>query len=419
MGRHGHRTKGDYPQNQIVEVLDIVGLKEKMLDRYPFLRGTTDGVPLFYCNYSTAFTDGKSVTYNGIWLSQLDEKTQLFVLTHEYLHIYFNHIPRMKGKNYLIWNMATDAIINKNLELDGLPIMEGMVNIDDALLYTAEELYDILNKNADRKEIGKMWNDECGDHTQWNGERGEQTVKKNGPSNSDENGSSNSDEKGALRRNRRYRNAEFNCDEPLGNEDGIKNEEFQFIGWGTHPGEAEYSAGEIKEIAPRVNWKALLQYYTESNDLDFDYENLEIDEGNILRQPLTKEYAGKPKSAIVIDSSGSVSNEFIKTFLSECLNVLKVSSEVHVGFCDVNFGGFTQIKTKNDVAKLKVTGRGGTNFSAMVDAFDAIRDIKNKIIFTDGYCDMPKRKENIIWIVYGDYSITPPGGVVIKYDKRM
>ena len=45
-------------------------------------------------------------------------------------------------------------------------------------------------------------------------------------------------------------------------------------------------------------------------------------------------------------------------------------------------------------------GRGGTNFDVAVSAFG--QRVDNKIIFTDGYADMPKEKSDIIWIVFGE-----------------
>ena len=47
-----------------------------------------------------------------------------------------------------------------------------------------------------------------------------------------------------------------------------------------------------------------------------------------------------------------------------------------------------------------------------------ISSLNNKIIFTDGYADMPKDKSNVIWIVFGDEKINPLGGKVIYIDKQ-
>ena len=61
-------------------------------------------------------------------------------------------------------------------------------------------------------------------------------------------------------------------------------------------------------------------------------------------------------------------------------------------------------------------GRGGTNFDVAVNAFTKRAD--NKIIFTDGYADMPKEKSNAIWVVFGENKINPLGGQVIYINEE-
>ena len=51
-----------------------------------------------------------------------------------------------------LWNIATDAIINANLERDGFTIKEGYVNMPEALDYSAEEFYQKLLQEKEKKE---------------------------------------------------------------------------------------------------------------------------------------------------------------------------------------------------------------------------------------------------------------------------
>ena len=60
----------------------------------------------------------------------------------------------------------------------------------------------------------------------------------------------------------------------------------------------------------------------------------------------------------------------------------------------------------------KVKG-GWTDFDVAVNAFS--RRVPNKIIFTDGYADMPKKEvRGAIWVIFGDEKINPKGGKVIN-----
>ena len=62
-----------------------------------------------------------------------------------------------------------------------------------------------------------------------------------------------------------------------------------------------------------------------------------------------------------------------------------------------------------------VKGGGGTNFNVAVNSFTG--DAENQIIFTDGYAEMPERRCDAIWIVYGAPSIHPSGGRVIYLNE--
>ena len=60
-------------------------------------------------------------------------------------------------------------------------------------------------------------------------------------------------------------------------------------------------------------------------------------------------------------------------------------------------------------------GFGGTDFDVAVNAFS--KRAGNKIIFTDGYADMPSKRVNAIWVVFDNAKINPPGGKVIYIDS--
>ena len=127
---------------------DIEKLKKKVLRKYPAF-----GSVIANCEYQivdkahpiqTAGTDGKIIYMNKDYLRTLEEDEQVFVLSHEICHIGLNHILRSKDKDPRLWNIATDAVINRHLVKDGLPKLDNMVYLEDALNYDAEELYNKL-----------------------------------------------------------------------------------------------------------------------------------------------------------------------------------------------------------------------------------------------------------------------------------
>lgn len=138
-------------------------IKKIMLARYPrFDSQIAETNFEFNSNlkYHTAATDGKTIYFDPQYLASLSEDEKLFLVAHEFMHIKFEHMFRLSDKNGKmrnldIWNEATDAIINANLERDGFKIKDGYVNIPGARKYNAEELYAILLKEKQEQQKNK------------------------------------------------------------------------------------------------------------------------------------------------------------------------------------------------------------------------------------------------------------------------
>ena len=85
-------------------------------------------------------------------LLNLLHEEQTFIFAHEICHIAFDHIFRSEGKDKRLWNIATDSVINALLKQDGLPIVEGGVDIPEAINYDAEEMYNKLLEEKKKQE---------------------------------------------------------------------------------------------------------------------------------------------------------------------------------------------------------------------------------------------------------------------------
>lgn len=134
-------------------IFDIESIKRKMLVKYPFFGSVVANVDYrVNKNIPTAGTDGKVIYSNPEFLEKLSVEEQTFIFAHEVCHIAFNHILRSEGKDPTIWNTATDAVINAFLKRDGLKMVEGGVNIADAINYDAEQLYEKLLKEKQKQQ---------------------------------------------------------------------------------------------------------------------------------------------------------------------------------------------------------------------------------------------------------------------------
>lgn len=414
--------------------MDIDSIKRKLLIKYPIFGTTivnlkmqpTDDIP-------TAATDGKSIFYNPTFIDSLAKNQQIFIFAHEICHVAFNHIYRREGKDAMLWNIATDSVINALLKHDGLPIIEGGVDIPEAINYDAEEMYELLkqdsnlrnqiSRNYTNQDVHNMWdkaieerkkgkssdekdpkgsNLQDNDSSQNNRQNQKNDKEKQDKKNETEN--EEQDERKAFRQNekeRKKRLKEFS--EKLAEESSQKPK----ITSRKENSSLSRKVTDIGIALPLIDWRRLLKQAIKCDE-DYTRKNARM-RGEYFRHRIQQ--MPKAETEILIDTSGSVSEKLLKNFLRECKNIVN-SSKVKVGCFDKSFYGFTDIRTQDDIDKLEFPGGGGTDFSVAVNAFS--KNASNKIIFTDGYADMPKRNtRGTVWIVYGKEKIHPEGGRVI------
>lgn len=132
---------------------DIESIKRKLLIKYPTFGSVIANLEFQSSkDIATAGTNGKVLLYNPKFIDSLSEKQQIFIFAHEVCHVAFEHIFRSEGKDKRLWNIATDSVINALLKQDGLPIVEGGVDIPEAINYDAEEMYNKLLEEKKKQE---------------------------------------------------------------------------------------------------------------------------------------------------------------------------------------------------------------------------------------------------------------------------
>ena len=147
-----------------------------------------------------------------------------------------------------------------------------------------------------------------------------------------------------------------------------------------------------------IDWRKVLKSAICKN-YDWSYKNASIENGIIT--PHLEEIF-ESNTEILLDTSGSIDDDILKSFLRECKHIFN-TSKIKVGCFDTKFYGFQDIKNVNDIDKLNFVGGGGTDFSVAIESFSSRVD--NKIIFTDGRSFMPNQYCNCIWVVFGDKKI--------------
>ena len=104
----------------------------------------------------TLATDMKKIYYNPDFVEQHLCTTQLVMaaFAHEVMHVCLEHGLRLQSRNHVLWNIAGDFAINYILKDSGFELGEGWLY--DAKLggKSADEIYDMLQKQADKARKG-------------------------------------------------------------------------------------------------------------------------------------------------------------------------------------------------------------------------------------------------------------------------
>ena len=130
--------------------MNISNIKTQLLLKYPFFGSVVANFNFIRDNSSqTIEIIGNDLHYNPGYIASLSNDEQIFIFAHESCHIAFNHKIRGKGKEKETWNLATDAVINAFLHLDGLNATLGSSVIKNADRYDAETLYEMLKAESE------------------------------------------------------------------------------------------------------------------------------------------------------------------------------------------------------------------------------------------------------------------------------
>lgn len=451
---------------------DITALKRKMLVKYPFFGSVVANVDYKEDKeIPTAGTDGETIYYNPEFLERLSVEEQTFIFAHEVCHIAFNHILRSNGKDQRLWSIATDGVINQFLKSDGLKMVQGGVDMAEAIDYDAEQLYEKLLKEKqqngqDDSKQTQQGNQQQNQQQSSSGYQGGNNHQQ--PQSQEQSGGEsgkNSQKEDKLKQdvghdthsmweqtvNKHKEQQEKNnkkeslLDKLLGKDKEKtelekKQEELESMGekesfrknledkkrkleelkveiakQASQVGNT--SNGDIRTVSdigiakPLIDWRYVLRETTKY-DVDWSYRNATLENGvvtaNLEEQPISE-------TEIVLDTSGSIDEVLLRNFLRECKNILQ-QSRLKVGCFDTKFYGFHDIRTEKDIENMQFEGGGGTDFDVAVSAFS--RRVENKIIFTDGWASMPSTPIDAIWVVFGGRAINPAGGKVIHIDER-
>ena len=332
----------------------------------------------------------------------LDEAQCRFVLAHELLHVGLNHHSRSQGRDFFLWNVACDFIINGWLVEMNVGDMPDRGTLYDPELkgLSAEAVYDRMVVNMRRfRKLATLRGVGLGDMLEGTGpgwwQRGE----------------------------------------------GMALDEFyrRCLGQGLVYHEANergyLPAGLVEEIRalsrPPIPWDVELARW-------FDLHFLPVEKVRSFARPSRRQSATpnipRPRWApmlgaldgrtfgVILDTSGSMDRNLLAKALGTIsgYSISRDVPRVRVVFCDAAYYDQGYLAPEDIAESVKIRGRGGTVLQPAVTLLENAADFPKDgpiLIITDGYCDPLRiRREHAFVIPRGRHLPFKPRGEVFYID---
>ena len=422
-------------QNKVNEIaLEILNMcRNSLIVNLRFISSAVSALQLkkIYSIDTTA-TDGENYYYNPFVILK-NYKTAKELPCRQYLHTLFHCIYRHMFigniQNERYWDIACDIAVENSI--NGLYL--GIVDISRIKLQndeiakiakevkyvTAEMIYrHFLNTQPSEERMSKLENIfKMDNHDMWH--------KKNRENNADNNFSDNDSQNDDSNDN--------NSDKRINSHSQkIIEQKWQDISdyiqtaLETLEKDRGDKAGSLMQNLLEVNREhydyssflkkfAIMGETMQINDDEFDYifytYGLQLYKKMPLIEPLEyKEVKRIKEFVIAIDTSGSVSGELVKKFVTKTYNILKSTESffskinLHIIQCDAEIQTDVKItsqeKLDNYIKNMTLHGFGGTDFRPVFKYVDMLIEkhefvnLKGLIYFTDGFGIFPERQPN-------------------------
>lgn len=339
----------------------------------------------------TAATDGRKFYYNPAFITELDDKENVFLVAHELGHCIYEHFIRADGRDPAMWNIAGDYIINNTLDTEIVSKGDYARIITYVKPYlnhkydgwTTEEVYDDL---MDQKGNGGK-PEEDGDlidvHIDMAGGNGDGVETPGGGQ-----GEGDEDGDGLAQKPSKISEEE---QKQLQNE--IKDSLLQAAagaGAGNVPGDMKRMIKHL--IEPQMDWREIIRAEVESS-LKSNYTWMRP---NRKGWHMSAILPGMDRDmqidvALAIDTSGSISQTMLTEFVSEIAGIMDQYDQyrIRIWQFDTRVYGYDEFTSDDgrDIREYEITGGGGTDFMVNWTFMEEKEIIPDQfIMFTDGGC---------------------------------
>jgi predicted metal-dependent peptidase len=412
----------DTPSIQF-SVDEIIRIKKAaLLAKYPFFGVLisylkSEGHPAAWFEerglFPTMATDGVRLLYAHEFVETLLQDTQrdltVGVLAHEVLHPAFGHIWRRGAREPLLWNIACDFRINYLLTENGVALPDDCVTMPTGWeTLSEEEMYERLRKTVNQALVQAAAHSSLGA-----GDVLPPPMSRSGSGQDDPNGQP-------------AQGGSPGTDPASGAADGDqlakiwKDRLIRAAQVAKSQGRCPAGISEIVDdlLRPQQDWRTLLALFVQPHAHDYDWLRPDRRLLGAYGLYLPTLFGEKIEDLVVaIDTSGSISSDELRTFLSELRGILQAYPHMHVYLvtCDAQVYAFQEL-TSQDPVPTEIQGRGGTDFRPVFDEIETRGLLPSAAVFlTDGMGDYPDEAPPypVLWVLTPNHQHPPFGTVTV------
>ena len=375
-----------------------------ILDK-PFLGALVLRLPMLaadpkWCR--TTATDARAFYYNAGYIEGLTLDQTQFILAHEALHCALSHFARREHRAKHRWDLACDFAINPLLVKDGLKPPPGALYLDQFEGMTAEEIYPaIADMDEDTETLDQHLYDS--ENSSGGGSSGQSGVAQERAGQGDNSEAEVDPEGGGAPQPKPLSESE--------REQLSVQWQQRLAGAAQQAMRAGKLGGGLARLVdhllqPQLPWRMLLaKYMTAISRDDYNYSRPSRREGAAILPSLR---SSQVDVVVVLDTSGSISGDEIREFMSE-VDAIKgqVRARITLHACDAELakdGPWDYEPWEEFALPRDFTGGGGTRFTPVFDWIQG-RDRQPDLLvyFTDAEGEFPKQEPlyPVLWLVKG------------------
>lgn len=386
----------------------------------------------------TAYTDGERIAFSPTFLEELSDKELDFVMMHEILHVVLQHCLRGEDKDNELYNIAADIVINSTVmhENDDKASSIALSKYGESMhiapdgkegyLYTAEEVYEMLQSKQKNSDSGNKKSNKAGNVGSKNGRAGKerQSIK-------------DMDKPVAKRWDDHSQWGKFEEDSKL-RDIWIKN--FAECCGAVKVRDASNNRGTIPMFAqrmleklkkPQTDWRTILNDFIQEDISDYSFSppDRRFQDSPFFLPDFNEMGKNDNVSDILffIDTSGSISDNDMTAAYSEVKGAIdRYDGKLQgwLGFFDAAVIEPKPFSSFEEFIVIKPAGGGGTDFQIIFEYVN--QHMKEKepnciIILTDGYAPFPKEELAndipVLWLI-NNQDVNPPWGKVARFTVR-